>query len=258
MSQGLAGILEQLIGPPGGMILLILTGFFLLPKNQRIAKGFIASGVILLYIVSIPLSAQLFLKLFESPVTITTDDFLNPKAQAIVVLGGGRREYAPEYFFTHDQGDTVKDFTLERIRYAAWLSKRTKLPILVSGGLADEDGPAEAIMMKNVLQQEFGCEVNWAEIASRNTYENARFSTVKLKESGVKNIYLVTHALDMMRAKWSFEQQGLTVFPAPTVFLGEKEMNVSLSSFLPSAQAIYRNAHVFHESIGTIWYHIRY
>ena len=113
-------------------------------------------------------------------------------------------------------------------------------------------------MMRNVLEQEFGCEVKWAETASRNTYENALFSAAILKESDVKNIYLVTHALDMRRALWAFKQQGLSVFPAPTVFLGEKEINASLSSFLPSAQAVYRNAHVFHETVGTIWYYIRY
>lgn len=258
MSLGFAGILEQLIGPPGGMILLILSGVLLLQKNQHVAKALIIAGLTILYLVSIPLISNIFLRIMETPVSMTKDDLINPKAQAIVVLGGGRREDVPEYSLVHDQGDTIKYYTLERIRYAAWLSKQTKLPILVSGGLADEDGLAEAIMMKNVLQQEFGCDVKWVEPDSRNTYENAQFSAVKLKESGVDKIYLVTHALHMSRAQWAFEQQGLLVLPSPTAYRGEKDMKMALSSFLPSAQAIKSNALIFHEAVGNIWYRLRY
>ena len=50
-------------------------------------------------------------------------------AQAIVVLGGGLYFDTPEY-----GGDTVGGSTLERLRYAATIARKTNLPVLVTGG----------------------------------------------------------------------------------------------------------------------------
>jgi len=55
-------------------------------------------------------------------------------AVAIVVLGADRRRDAPEY-----GGDTIGGFGLERLRYAAWLHKKTGLPVLVSGDGSTQD-----------------------------------------------------------------------------------------------------------------------
>src|SRR5258707_4562639 len=49
---------------------------------------------------------------------------------AIVILGAGRRVYAPEF-----GGETVDEFGLERVRYGAALARLTELPVLVSGRL---------------------------------------------------------------------------------------------------------------------------
>ena len=51
------------------------------------------------------------------------------RAGAIVVLGGGRYDEAPEY-----GDDTISLAGLRRVRYAAVLQRRTGLPVLVSGG----------------------------------------------------------------------------------------------------------------------------
>ncbi|WP_455218257.1 YdcF family protein, partial [Kaarinaea lacus] len=192
MSQGIKGVIELLIIPPGGVILLILLGLLLLKHSPRVGKGIIVSGLVLLYICSLPATPQFLLKRLEAPVAISTDDFKKPRASAIVVLGSGRRENALDFDLNGPQTDTVSAYELERLRYAAWLSKQTRLPILASSVQPDNDAPAESIMMKNVLEQEFSVEVKWTETESRNTFENAQFSSRILQEEGIKTIFLVT------------------------------------------------------------------
>ncbi len=46
-----------------------------------------------------------------------------------MVLGGGRYRDAPEY-----GNDTVGEYTLVRLRYAAKLHRETGFPLLVTGG----------------------------------------------------------------------------------------------------------------------------
>lgn len=256
MSQGFAGFLELVIGPPGGLLLLILAGLLLLQRHTRLGKWFIASGLVLFYLVCMPLIVNPLIAAMEVDTTINDMDFISPRAQAVVVLGASRNEQAPEYHIKSRQGDTVSATGLERIRYAVWLAKRTDLPILVSGGLADEDGPAEAIMMKDVIEQEFNQDVKWIETKSRNSYENARFSAKKLTEDNVKSIYLVVDALSMRRATWAFQQQGLKVIPAPTAFMGST--GITFKSFLPSSRALVAFSYLFHECVGYVWYQIRY
>jgi uncharacterized SAM-binding protein YcdF (DUF218 family) len=256
VSQGFPGFLELLIGPPGGLLLIMLAGLLMLQGHARLGKWLIASGLVLFYLVCMPLMVNLLVAITETPTSITKADFNTPRAQAIVVLGAGRREDAPEYYLSHHWGDTVTDAGLERIRYAVWLAKRSHLPILVSGGLADEDGPAEAIMMKDVIEHEFNQPVKWVETKSRNTYENAKFSAKILLKDKVGSIYLATDALHMKRAVWAFQQQGLKVIPAPTAY--NVDVAFSLKNLLPSSKALTTFSYLFHEWVGNIWYRIRY
>lgn len=258
MSWGIAGLLPSLIGPPGGFILLILLGLLLLAVRKKTGITFISSGVILLYVCSMPVTANWLINLIESPSTIGTEELATPRAEAIVILGGGRREHAPEFTLPTQEGDTISSATLERIRYGAWLAKRMQLPILVTGGLPDVDSPAEAVLMKQAIEDEYSIPVRWVEVDSRNTYENAKFSTIILKADGIKKIYLVTHANHMPRSVWSFNQFGLEIYPAPTAYYGGTSVDVGLKDFLPSAGALGVVSTVFHEVVGSVWYWLRY
>ena len=256
MSWGLAGLLEYLLAPPGGLILLLILGLLFVRRVSGIILILFAS--VLLYASSIPYTANQLLALIEPPSQISTEELSAPRAQAIVVLGAGRREQAPEFNLPNKSGDTISASELERLRYAAWLAKQMKLPLLVSGGLADEDGPAEALMMKQALEQEFIVPVRWVEPDSRNTYENAKFSSQMLKADGINSIYLVTHAVHMPRSVWSFEQFKLQVIPAPTAYKGDPEAPLSVKSFLPDARVMADVSAVFHELVGMLWYRVRF
>ncbi len=252
---GVGALLEQIVGPPGGFIFLALLGLILMRHHRRAGFYMTASGLGLLYIASLPLTADILLSGLEpeaalSEKTILLDD---KPPQAIVILSAGRRYHAPEF-----AGDTPDAFALERIRYGVWLARRTLLPILVSGGLGAEQSPAEAELIKQLIESEYALPVRWIETQSRTTYENAQYSAKILKAEGIDSIYLVTHARHIKRSVQSFEKFGLTVVPAPTVFIGKDQRDLTLRHFLPSARSLNLTAQVFHEWVGMLWYAMRY
>ncbi len=272
MGLGFGGFLEQLLAPPGGPLLLAVLGLALLRSRRetgrRVGWWFSIGGLSLAYVSTLPVTAGLLMAGLETEAPFTQTPMTTTRAQAVVVLGGGRRNYAPEYHYLLLSGDgkkapgvdvsTVNRWTLERLRYAAWLAKRTELPVLVSGGLAEINLAPEARLMHSTLVREFSQPVRWVEPNSRTTWENARFSAKLLKRDGIVRILLVTHAADMPRAKWSFEQFGLEVIPAPTAFEHGREWELSFRGFLPSARAQFLTARVFHEVVGLLWYRLRY
>lgn len=259
MGLGIGGILEQLILPPGGFIFLALLGLVLMCKQrrryQRIGFYITASGVGLLYLVSLPLTAGLLMSWLEPDTALSTQTVIetDKAPQAIVILGAGRHRDSPEY-----GGDIPNAMALERIRYGVWLARRTLLPVLVTGGLADSDSPSEATMMKQLIESEYALPVRWAETQSRTTYENAYYSAEILKAEGITAIYLVTHALHMKRSVMSFEKLGFRVYPAPTAFNSDGQSGLDFQDFLPSAKALRHSAYAFHEWVGMLWYSVRY
>ena len=255
MGQGIGGVLEQLIGPPGGFILLAVFGLLVMRRYQRAGKACAVTGLVLLYVVSLPLTSDLLMQWWQPDSSLFEQSLMSAEqaSQAIVILGAGRRENAPEF-----AGDTPSAFALERIRYGVWLARRTQLPLLVSGGLGTDDRVPEAELMKQVIEKEYIISVKWLEKQSKNTHENAEFSAKILKAEGIDSIYLVTHAFHMRRSLWSFAKAGLMVVPAPTAFYSESQREISLRHFFPSAISMQRSALVFHEVVGSLWYYLRY
>jgi uncharacterized SAM-binding protein YcdF (DUF218 family) len=151
-------------------------------------------------------------------------------------------------------GDTVNFRTLVRLRYAARLHRDLKTPVLVTGGTPQGGRVAEAEAMKEALQRDFNVPTRWVETDSRTTFENAQLSR-KLLKSTVQQIYLVTHAWHMPRAKLAFEHAGFTVIPAPTGYTTRLEITVL--DFLPNAGALSKSSDFFHEIIGYAWYRLR-
>ena len=171
---------------------------------------------------------------------------------AIVILSAGRRGYAPEYA-AGDRG-TVDALSLERVRYGAWLARRTKIPVLVSGGL--KPVPL-AMLMFDTLSQDYGITPRWIETKSANTAQNAIFSSTILKADGVHRVILVTHAWHMKRAMAAFEANGMSAIAAPTAFYSPEPQDF-LSAVTPSISTLRMSAYGMHELIGGFWYKLRY
>jgi uncharacterized SAM-binding protein YcdF (DUF218 family) len=229
-------VLTVLVLPPTGPLILSFLGLILLKAKPTLGRGLAWTGILMLLAFSLPfVSHALQSSLDDSPPLDLTKA---GNAQVIVILGGGVRPNALEY-----GGDTLGRLTLERVRYGALVARKTRLPILVTGGAVFGTVP-EASLMRQSLEEEFNVKVRWAEGRSRNTHENAIRSAEILLASGTRSVILVTHGFDMRRAKAEFTAAGLEVTPAPThvpngTFDGPLSLLPNMSSLQGSYYALY-------------------
>ena len=229
-------VLGTLILPPNGPLILAFAGLLLLGRWPKLGRALAWLGFTTLLVLSMPVVSGVLLKALDDSGPL---DFAEARtAQAIVIPGGGIRRDALEY-----GGDTVGQLTLERVRYGAWVARRTGLPVLVSGG-AVYGGTAEAQVMRKTLVDELGVPVKWTETQSRNTHENALRSAEILRAHAIRRIILVGHGFDMRRARAEFEAAGLQVVPAPTMlsdltFDGPGDLIPGSRSLLRSYYALY-------------------
>lgn len=201
-------LLAAAVLPPGGPLLLAVFGLLLMRRAVRVGWLFAWIGVISSLLLSTPLAGNAMMRGLQTPNPVDLPELRT--AQAIVVISADTNYDAREY-----GGSTSGALTLERLRYAARLARRSGLPILVSGG-APLGGRAEALNMREVLEREFGVAVRWTESASLDTRENARFAADILQKEKIQRIALVTHAWHMPRAQAYFEAAGFEVVPAAT------------------------------------------
>lgn len=183
---------------------------------------------------------------------ITDQQLKSSKAQAIVVLGAGRRFAAPEY----QNQDTVNQRLLERLRYAAWLSKRSGLPVIPSGGSPQRSGTTEAQLSQSLLINEFGVRVAAIEAASRNTKDHGRFLPPILEAQNIQHVIVVTHAWHMLRTLDVFEQAGISATAAPMGFEHSNTQH-GYYAWLPSSGALEISELALHENLGRWWYQLR-
>ncbi len=237
--------LAQWLMPPLNFLVVATIGFWLLNRRSRLGKWILGVSLALLWIFSMNVVGGSLLALLERNAHTPVDQMR--EGQAIVVLGGGVYFGSTEY-----GGDTAGSTSLERIRYAALVARKTNLPVLVSGGPGWAGGVPISTLMKKALETEFSVPVKWNETQSRNTRENALFSAKMLEPDGVRVIVLVTHGWHMARARHLFENAGLKVIPAGTAFRG----NVSYMwrGLLPSLGGLNASAGFFYETLGIWWY----
>jgi uncharacterized SAM-binding protein YcdF (DUF218 family) len=251
MDVATSRLIEAVVLPPGGLLLLGLTGLLL--WRMKLGRRLLALSLILLLILSLPLTADLLYLSLEREPVITAERIAANQPQAIVVLGGGRDLNAPEY-----AGDTISPRSLARLRYAAKLSRKTGLPLIPSGGNPGAVGDAEAVIARDLLQDEFGVSVLEIERHSNTTWENARYTAQLMKQRGIERIILVTDAGHMSRSLYAFRRNGIEPTPAPTSFRSIVTQEVSpLERYLPSAKALHESVDALHELIGTLWYRLK-
>lgn len=248
MSWFAVNLLSAFLLPPLNLLLAALAGLLLARSRPRLGRVLLVASLALLWLCSTPYFADGALRLLESESTAV--DVRAQPADAIVVLGGGSYFRAPEY-----GTDTVSESALVRLRYAAKLHRETGKPLLVTGGKPLGNDLSEAGQMRAVLEGEFGVPVRWAEGASDNTLENARYSYNLLQQEGIKRIYLVTHAWHMPRSARAFRAAGFDVVPAPTAFT--TRFRTDLLGFLPRAEAMSNSRIFMHEVIGLLWYRLK-
>ena len=233
--------------PPFACLLLAGLGVLLRRSRPRLARGLWSVSALSLLVLSLPLVSGHLLRSLQpaAPLDLERE---GAAARAILVLAGDTQFDAPEY-----GGTTCGPLTLERLRYAARLARRTSLPVCVSGGPPRPGETSHAAMMKEALERDFGLSVVWMEPWSGTTRENLRLSKVVLGEQGIDTVLLVTHAWHMPRALAESARHGLAATPAPTGFRARPSLSEA-SSWIPSAKALRESAWALHEWLGRVWY----
>lgn len=165
-------LLKSLLQPPAVQLLLLLFGWCIHRRFPRTARLCMVIALGTLWGLATPIASTYLARTLEHHVPLSVEQVDNIHADAIVVLSAAQREYAPEY------GQPVSgQRQLCRLRYAAYLHRKTRLPILVSGGsLYGDERRTLAETMHFDLFSGFGVEARWKEQTSRTTGENARYS----------------------------------------------------------------------------------
>jgi len=235
-------LLQPLLLPPGGPLLLAAAGTYLIGLRggggRRAGWALLVAGLATLWLLAIPAVAD---ALSEAVQRYPALDLDRPvQAQAIVILGGAAgRPSAPEY----GGAPAAAAGLLERVTYGAFVAHRTGLPVLISGEYR------EAAAMRASLVRDAQLEPRWVEDRSRDTFQNAQFSAPILKAAGVSRIILVTDATHVWRAAHEFTSAGLSVVPAPE---GMWRHGGDLRGYLPSSAALDQSRVALHELFGDL------
>lgn len=246
-------ILKQLALPPGNLILFLLLAWLLRKRLPRLAGLVFVLALGSLYLLCLPITTNQLARTLENQPVLSQSHWsaLAAEADALVILGGGRESADPAW-----RTDQPSLFAAQRLRYAARIQRTSGLPVLVSGGQPFDQPPSEARIMADSLQHDFGIPVNWLEEQSRTTLENAEYSARILLPTGHSRIVLVTDAWHMQRSRWSFEQAGFTVLPAPQGFYSTRQ-NLPLGGWLPDSRAFWQNSQLLHEWQGLAVYRLQ-
>ena len=238
--------LSNLLLPPTSLIALTIIGVLALKRRRAFGMVLIVGSQLLLLALSMPVVANALVRSLE-PLPASMDQI--KRAQAIVVLGGGRNLGAPEW-----GGETVNDYTLRRARYGARLARETGLPMYVSGGKPTGGQLAEGTLMRELIAREFNSPVKWVEVASETTREQAQIAAKDLKPQQISRVALVTDAVHMPRAQRAFELAGLAVITAPTGYTGQRAF--APYQLIPGPIAL-RESHVaIREWVSQLHHHV--
>ena len=231
-------IVNHFLLPPGIFIILLFLAAFLAKRFKAI---FFISALIFWFI-STRFGANLLVAPLED-----IQSCGNFKPSAVVVLGGGANKDAIYKAYN----DAFK-----REIYAINLAKDKNLPIVFCGGGLDNFSEAQAFLQDlNKTYKNYNLKV-FVEDKSLNTMQNAKNCAQLFKENNLtKDIFLVTSAYHIKRAKNQFEQEGFNVIAKPIGFFAQSVSNIY--SYLPTVRYLEISVKALHEYLGHIYYMIK-
>jgi uncharacterized SAM-binding protein YcdF (DUF218 family) len=258
----LSKLLPLLLYPLGLGLGLAMAGW--LGRRRRWGPWLGGSGLAVIWLFAMPLTSRQLIWDLEERATALVPALL-PRADAVVVLGGGLRPPLPPRAAVEmaEGGD--------RLLTGVRLWRHRMAPLLVTSGgtvsfTSGDPAEPEAVWAR-ALAQELGVPPERIRLnpGSRTTAEEARDIMALGRRHGWRRILLVTSAYHLPRALESFEQVGgLEVIPVACDFqlprrdqLGDPTSASMLMDLLPSADALALSTMAVKEHLGRLAYRLR-
>lgn len=235
--------LSALLLPPGLNLVLVLAAWIVWKSQRRIGRFLLVLSATSLYVFSTP-SIESTLRSMQAeipPLTLKEIRQLKvteaePALTTIVVVGAGRKNKAEEYEFT----DTVNNQTLEYLRYAAFLSQSTGLPLIAAASPASDGTTPEQVLMNKVLTDEF--QVPVTQLFSFK--ELTQFlQTQNLEEQTFILVAKVEHCEALSKLPSSPSLSIRCSFPKPQIAPAKWP-------YLPNAQSLLNNTRLLQQWVG--------
>jgi uncharacterized SAM-binding protein YcdF (DUF218 family) len=248
--MSLQAVLTTLFLPPLLLLLAVVPLGLLAWRGRRWAGLAAALAALLVLALATPLVAGALMVSLEA--TVARPGALPQGCEgpgAIIVLAAevarGRH------------GLEVGPLSLERLRAAAALHKRTGLPVLLTGGPSGRGEIPLAYTMQRSLAQDFGVASRWIEPRAADTAQNAAYASAMLRAEGICAAYVVTHAWHLPRALEAFARQpGPVALPAPVRFRRRPE-GKQLGDYVPRPDQLAESWYAIREWVGRAVYAIR-
>ncbi len=237
--------------PPGIFILaIVLVSLVMIyRKPRKMGMLNLILGLMLWALSTVPV-ANFLIHGLESEYSIP----LKPQGDVIILLGGGLIEGVPDLTGT----SVPSPLMMSRIATAVRLFQRLRLPIIVTGGRADQNADYAVATVAKRFMMDLGVPDNLitVEARARDTMQNARLTAAICRQQGFSKPILLTAAYHLKRARMAFDAAGMEVALFPTNFLGSRGAPYTWRQLLPRAVALGTSSHALHEYIGILYYRI--
>jgi uncharacterized SAM-binding protein YcdF (DUF218 family) len=235
--------------------LLSLSGFVRdrFPRLARWSVYLPIVGALVLYVFSIEPVSNALIRSLETPLPASRQRKPDQVYDAVVVLGGLTDDRA-----ALASGLPSYNGASERMHAAFEILREHKAKTLIlSGGTMYPESPSEAELLRRQLER-WGADLGpvVVEGESRNTKENALFSSRILQEKGAKTVLVVTSAFHLKRALGCFDAVGVVADGYPVDFRGYDPAQSS-GTWLPRSGALFDSTWALHEHVGRLVYRLR-
>lgn len=224
---------------------------FLNKTNLKKLSFFVFLYVIL--IGYIPLSYWIISKIenYYKPI-----EAVHEKLDGLIIMGGA---FITGVIAKERQDISLNDASERLFKAIEILKEKPNLIIVHTGfsGKLNTSGWNESEMAKLFFSKQGLNLQNFIfEDKSRNTFENAMYTSKILKKHKEKKWGLITSAIHMPRSMWAFKKNLMILHPIPTDYISGTS-NIHWFSF--SLVTGFNNwSKIIHEVVGLIYYKIRY
>jgi uncharacterized SAM-binding protein YcdF (DUF218 family) len=226
-------------------------------RRQRLGKGLVTLGTLLLLLMSLPFIASKLLTPLEyryppllNPETVSRGPTGSTSPTWIVVLGGAHVS-DPRLPANIQISAAALGRVVEGVRLQKGLPGSK---LLLSGGAVFDPVPEADVMARiagllGVNPQDIVLETD-----SRDTADEA---AIIAKIIGKEKCILVTSAAHMPRSMALFKKRGLSPIPAPTDYLIKETPVPAPDRFFPGAGSLWQVQVAVHEYLGLVWAWLR-